>query len=136
MARDVIGDRHVVYKDIPVIAEAHAAEILKKEKTANKILFCDTDLITTKIYSRHYFNKVPDFPLWIENANKYDLYLFCDIDVPWVSDPQRDAPHLREELKSWFLEELERTGINFCLINGSWEDRFIKACDAVKSIYR
>ena len=136
MARDILGSRHVVYDDISVIARVHALEILKKEEAANKILFCDTDLTTTKIYSEHYFNKVPDFPLWIENANKYALYLFCDIDVPWINDSQRDSPHLREEHKAWFLKELKNNGTSFYLINGTWENRFIKACYAVKSIYK
>jgi len=135
VARDILGDRHVIYEDIPFIAKAHAEGILKKEKTANKILFCDTDIITTKIYSKHYFNKVPDFDQWIYEANTFDHYLFCDIDVPWVEDPQRDAGHLREKFRAWFINELDTRNINYTIIEGDWESRFKKAVTQIQNIW-
>ena len=132
VARDIIGDEPVVYDHIPVIAEAHANEILKQEKVSNRILFVDSDIITTRIYSEFYFQKVPEFPEWIEEVNQYDMYLFFEIDTPWVDDPQRDSEHLREEHRAWFQKELDDRGIPFTLISGGWEERFIKCREAIE----
>jgi HTH-type transcriptional regulator, transcriptional repressor of NAD biosynthesis genes len=133
MAREVLGDRHVVYEDIPRIAEFHAGEILTQERRSDRLLFCDTDLITTKIYSRHYFGRVPEFPLWVKEANRYDLYLFLEIDTPWVEDPQRDLGHRRREFRRIFMEELEKREIPFALIWGGWDERFLRAREAVET---
>jgi len=133
MARELLGDRHVVYDDIAVIAEEQAKAIQEQEANAQQLLFCDTDLITTCIYSSHYFHKVPEFPAWVEAAHNYALYLFCDIDVAWVPDPQRDLGHMREYFREWFLRELEVRRLPFMIIDGSWETRLAKAVAALKA---
>jgi HTH-type transcriptional repressor of NAD biosynthesis genes len=136
MAREVLGERHVVYEDIPRIAEFHAGEILMKEKKAERLLFCDTDLITTEIYSRHYFGRVPEFPRWVEEANRYDIYLFLEIDTPWVEDPQRDLGHRRREFRNIFMRELTKREIPFTLISGNWDERFLKAREAIETRWK
>ena len=52
-------------------------------KKANKILFCDTDLLETKVYSETYYNGFCD-PVLEKYAleNKYDLYILTDVDIP------------------------------------------------------
>ena len=133
IARELLGERRVVYEDIAVIAEKHARALLEQEERAEQLLFCDTDLITTCIYSSHYFNKVPEFPAWIKAVHHYDLYLFCDIDVPWVPDPQRDLGHMRKYFRERFLRELEQKQLPYMIINGSWQERFSLAVDTIKS---
>ena len=60
-------------------------------KKTDKIVFCDTDLLTTATYSKLYFNNYCD-PLLdkYSKLNYYDLYLLMDIDIPWVKDDLRD----------------------------------------------
>ena len=48
-------------------------------------MLLDTDLVSTVVYSRHYYG---DCPAWIEAAavrRLADLYLLHDIDVPWTA---------------------------------------------------
>ena len=130
MVHDVLGERDIKFEDIPLIAMAHAAEILKLQKTANKVLFCDTDFITAKIFSKHYFNKVPEFPEWSEKANKFDLYLFYE-DKPGGKPAEGG---LKYQHRDWFFSEMEEAGINYYLINGSEEDKFLKSCNAVRQL--
>src|SRR5580704_11855792 len=54
--------------------------------SANKVLFCDTDFITTQIYSGWYLNTIPDKLLEWERKTNYALYFLMDIDTPWVAD--------------------------------------------------
>jgi HTH-type transcriptional regulator, transcriptional repressor of NAD biosynthesis genes len=98
---------------------------------AKGILVLDTDLVSTTVYARHYYGRCPE---WIERAahdRRADLYLLCDIDVPWVADPQRDRPHLREHLHELFVSALESLGARSVLISGSWDDRHAMAVAAV-----
>lgn len=139
LARAVLGDRGVdelVYSDIIEIAKAHAKAILEMEKREQKLLFCDTDLITTKIYSDVYFNKVPEFPEWVKAANKFDFYLFCDTDVPWVKDIHRNLGHVRKKLRDRFEDELLKNEIKYKIISGSWENRFNAAVEAINSMWK
>lgn len=132
MAVVYLGERHVVYEDIEKIYVLQAEEVLKKSKTTEKILFCDTDLFTTKIYSEHYFGKYPKIPKWVEATHNYDHYLFCDIDVPWVPHVQRDSQNFREVHRRQFMKELTDRNIDFTLITGDWDNRFQTAVGALK----
>jgi len=136
MAREYLNDHKVVYEDIPVIAEIHANAILDNENKSERIMFVDTDIITTQIFSKFYFDKVPDFPPWVWNANKFDLYLFLETDTPWVDDPQRDTKDCRKEHRIWFQKELDDRNIPFTLISGSWDERFKKSCKTIENKWK
>ena len=59
---------------------------------ANKYLFCDTNLMVTKVFSEVYYNFCD--PLLDQAAleHEYDLFFLTDIDVPWEKDDIRDSP--------------------------------------------
>ena len=103
-------------------------------KKANKILFCDTELIVTKIWSEvKYVNCDP----WILQKiieNRYDLFLLCNIDLPWEADPQREHPHMREKLFSLYHEELTRRGFPFKVVSGLGKERLMNAIGAINPV--
>ena len=88
----------------------------------------DTDLVSTAVYSRHYYG---DCPAWIEDEARRrlaDLYLLHHVDVTWVADGlQREQPERREELFARFRATLERLDAALAEIEGSWEDRRSRA---------
>ena len=91
------------------------------------LLFCDTDLITIKIWSEFKYGKVSERLLeWI-NSREYDLYLLCRPDVPWIPDPLRENPHNRDLLFDLHVEELNRLGKVFEIIEGNWDQRTANA---------
>ena len=95
-------------------------------------VFLDTDLVSTVVYARHYYGSCPP---WIETAawNRLgDLYLLCDIDVPWIADGVRDVPHQRAHMHALFAEELASLGARVVTVRGSWEERFQIGIDAVE----
>jgi HTH-type transcriptional regulator, transcriptional repressor of NAD biosynthesis genes len=123
VAREMLITNNFTVEDIIRIGHAQTERILALTKSANKILFCDTDLITTQIYSRHYLNVVPDVLYDLEKQIVYDRYFFFDIDVPWIADGLRDLGDRREEMKTIFESELHRRNIDFVLVHGSQEQR-------------
>jgi nicotinamide riboside kinase len=89
-----------------------------------RFLILDTDLISTVVYSRHYYGRCPE---WIEaeaRKRKADLYLLTDIDVPWTADGVRDSAAARAALHGQFANALAMFGANFVTVNGDWEQRW------------
>jgi len=123
VARELITSNNFTIEDIERIGRAHARRIAEKSSVANKILFCDTDVITTQIYSRHYLGVVPEILYFLETRTSYDQYFLFDIDVPWVADGLRDLGEYRENMMTLFREELVKRNITFKLIKGSYEER-------------
>lgn len=124
MARVLFPDRMPSLEaEMQVIAESHAREINRMAPMADRVLFVDTDHLTTKIYWQDMFGRTPRFEPWIAEANRHDLYLLLDIDVPWVADPLRESGHLREDHRRRFRDELDRAGVEYVVISGGWAER-------------
>ena len=96
------------------------------------VLVQDTDLLSSIVYSRHYFG---DCPAWIEETFRRrvpDLYLLADIDVPWVADDsQRDRPDRRGEMQALFRDALVARGLTFADVRGTLDKRLAIARSAV-----
>jgi HTH-type transcriptional repressor of NAD biosynthesis genes len=123
VARELITTNDFTGDDIIRIGIAHDQRITEKLKTANKLLFCDTDAITTQIYSQHYLKIIPPLLYELENKTRFDLYFLMDIDVPWIADGLRDLGDQREKMLAIFREALEVRKIKYVLVSGSWEQR-------------
>jgi len=111
--------------DLLEIAKGQYSWELAYARDAKRILFCDTDLITTQIYSREYLKVVPPVLYEFEKMVAYDLYFLFDIDVPWVSDGVRDlgSEENRKRMYAIFKDELDRRKINYITVQGNWEER-------------
>ncbi len=126
--------RPLTADDVEEIARGQIESEGDAEFDAKRLLILDTDLLSTLIYGEHYYGHAPE---WIEDARaEYpaDLYLLCDIDVPWTPDRVRDRGRLREEMHALFADSVRRTGDPAVLIRGDWDERFRAAVEAVDSL--
>ena len=123
VAREIVRSNDFTIDDIIKIGYAQTERVLEKEKTAYKILFCDTDLITTQIYCRQYLGVVPDVLYELEKRITYDQYFLFDIDVPWVADGMRDLSDNRQEMFNVFKHQLEVRDIKYKLVSGTYKQR-------------
>ncbi|MDP4282549.1 MAG: ATP-binding protein [Bacteroidota bacterium] len=105
-------------EDILVIAQNQILNEHTLEKQANQIIFCDTELIVTKIWSEVKYSSCDPWILKTILENPYDLYLLCNIDIPWVDDPQREHPQMREYLFNLYFRELTDRKVSFAIVNG------------------
>lgn len=135
-ARDLIDTQNweLVYNDIEIITRWHQASQHSLEKLSNKVIFVDTDIITTKIWSKILFKKCPEFIKKASKKPKYDLYLLLDVDVPWVPDIQRYLPDKRQWLFNLFKKELDKIWANYVIISWSWEERLNKSIKEVSRL--
>lgn len=122
--------------DMIPIALGQMKEENKAIQNANKLVFMDTNLLTTKVYSDVYYGSCENV---IEQAalnHSYDFYLLTDIDVPWEADDLRDKPEEREEMFFAFENELKTIGAPFQKISGSETERFEKAVQLIDTLIR
>ncbi len=134
VARDLITSNDFTVDDIIRIGHAQTERVKEKLKTANKFLFCDTDLITTQIYSKKYLGVVPEILLELEKEIRYDKYFLFDIDVPWIADGLRDLSNQREEMLEIFENELTKRNIQFIRVKGDWKEREKTIKSAIDSL--
>lgn len=102
----------------------------------SELLVQDTDLLSTVVYCRHYFGRCPD---WIEaaaSARRPDLYLLCEIDVPWIADGVRDRGDRREEMQTLFRDEVRASGVRSVALTGDEAARLAVAAAAIDSLVR
>jgi NadR type nicotinamide-nucleotide adenylyltransferase len=114
-------------KDLVKIATGQIQAEDEAELSANKFLFCDTELTVIKIWSLHKFGKADPFIISEDRKRSYDFYLLLDIDLPWEYDPQREHPEKRKYFFDWFEEELKAKGVDYKIIKGNQEKRFQNA---------
>jgi NadR type nicotinamide-nucleotide adenylyltransferase len=122
--------------DVEPIARGEIAAIDAALPAARHLLVLDTDLVSTVVYANHYYGSCP---AWIEREARRrlgDLYLLCDVDVPWVPAPFRDRPHHRAEMHGLFADRLASLGARVELIHGSWDERWEIARRAVRRLLR
>ena len=105
-----------------------------KASIKNSIIFCDTDLLTTKVYSDIYFNHCDPLLKKYALLNHYDLYLLMNIDVPWVKDDLRDKPNERKEMFNFFMNALIENDKKFELISGNFDERKQKAIKSIENL--
>ncbi len=102
---------------------------------ANKILFCDTDLIVTQVWSEVYFKgKCQPWIFWADHARRYDLFLLCAPDIPWVNDGLREFEGQRQWMFERLQQELESRGLRYEIIQGDFARRTEVAIHAVENL--
>jgi NadR type nicotinamide-nucleotide adenylyltransferase len=125
----------LVYADVEPIARAAIVAEEEAAPRAHGLLILDTDLLSTVVYSRHYYGYCPP---WVEAAareRRGHLYLLHHPDVPWVPDGlQRDIPDRREHMHALFREALDERGARCVDIRGGWEERRARARRAIDAL--
>ena len=106
-----------------------------KIKKSSKLIFCDTNILTTIAWSKTHFNEFCD--PWIQRKAKtlkYDYYLILNTDIPWVKDDLRDRPKDREKMFIAHKKELDYASVDYDIINGSdFQKRLCAAIDYIKN---
>jgi NadR type nicotinamide-nucleotide adenylyltransferase len=120
-------------KDIEAIARGQQAAEERDARRAHKLLFCDTDLLITTLWSRHFFGECP---AWIEAAARaahYDLTLLLTPEVAWVKDEQRVGQEFSRDFYQNLRRQLISFGRDFTEIKGNdYDARLRDAIAAVK----
>ena len=123
--------------DVGPIAREHIAladvAAARARTRGASLLVLDTDLLSTVVYARHYYGAAPRWVERAERERRADLYLLCEVDVPWIPDGIRDRPENREEMFALFERAIASRRANVVRVRGGWEERWETARDAVRT---
>lgn len=83
----------------------------------------------TAVYSAVYFDDLSLMADAVEDARRYDLLAWCDMDIPWEPDgSQRDGPGFRLAahtiLANHLVPRIRETGIDVVEVAGSVDERW------------
>src|SRR6185503_16257647 len=101
---------------------------------ARSLVLQDTDLLSTVVYCDHYFGKCPPWIVEKARERRPDLYLLCEIDLPWIADGVRDRGHMRSEMQELFRDAAMASGAPVAIIRGEGNERLERAVDAVDAL--
>ncbi|HEX4850300.1 MAG TPA: AAA family ATPase [Puia sp.] len=127
-------DLLTVAKGQIALEEAYTSMSLKDQKNHGPLLFIDTDMYVMKVWCEFVFNKCHQFILDQIASRKYDLYLLCNTDLPWVADELREYPDLetREKLFHIYKDILVNQDTAWVEIRGDYDERLNIGIDAVR----
>jgi HTH-type transcriptional repressor of NAD biosynthesis genes len=111
-----------------------ASEDAMAREAKNGVLFCDSDLVTSIIWSGRLVGEVPEWLRLEADKRHYDLYLLTHYDVPWVDDVHRYIPKESPAFFDRCVLELESRERNFVEIKGGWDERLELAVKAVQAM--
>jgi NadR type nicotinamide-nucleotide adenylyltransferase len=99
----------------------------------SQFLFIDTDMYVMKVWCEFVFGKCHQWILDQAAERKYDLYLLCNTDLPWVKDELREYPDLptRDKLYHTYKDIMVNQTVPWADVSGTDEDRLNKAIAAV-----
>ncbi len=107
-----------------------------EKKFNNKIIFCDTDLLTIKIWSEYKFGICDKQITQNIKSRKLEnyFYLLCRPDIDWVYDPQRENQFDRNNLFNLYKKQLDDFGFNYFIIEK--DNRLNKAIKKINNILK
>lgn len=128
-------DLLTIAKGQVALEEKYAAAFPKKY-APNSPLFIDTDLYVMKVWCEFVFQQCHQWILDNIVTRRYDLYLLCNIDLPWVKDELREYPDLlsRQQLYHIYKDIMINQAVPWVDISGNYEERFQRAQKAVKNL--
>ncbi len=101
---------------------------------ANQYLFCDTNLLVTKVFSELYYGSCDPILATAAQNHNYDLVFLTDVDFPWEKDDLRDKPENRQETLAVYEQALKENNKPYIKISGNKEERLTKAIQIIKDL--
>ena len=95
-------------------------------------LVLDTDLVSTMVYSQHYYGHTPGWVVTEARRRLGDLYLLAGVDLAWSADAVRDRPHERAELHTHFETTLRQLGALWVPVHSTGPRRLEHAMAAIR----
>lgn len=129
------GANGLIDGDLQRIAKGHKLLTKAARKIANRVLVCDTDPLMTAVWSQMLLGSRS---VAIQDVGPpADLYLLCDIDIPWQDDGTRyfEAQEDRKRFYALCEQELDDRGLRYVKISGDIDHRVMMSTAAIAGLF-
>lgn len=136
--RDLFGDEDLlVFEDYGTIAARRYDMEKAAERTANRVLFCDTGAMSTNYFCLMYHGRENPLVTAYAELEQYDLIIYLTDDVEFVHDGLRkntDRAFTRNLFERMLFNYAERKGSKVVQISGNYHERLNAAIVAVDEL--
>ncbi|HTB26844.1 MAG TPA: ATP-binding protein [Puia sp.] len=129
--------RPYTYDDLLIIARGQLEQEDRiTASSKSPLVFIDTDMYVMKVWCEYVFGKCHSFILDEIVKRKYDVYLLCNTDLPWVADELREYPDLesRERLYHMYKDLMVNQSTPWFDIKGDYEQRLSNAISFINVV--
>jgi len=120
--------------DLEIIAQKQMALEEAYLKKANRFLFCDTGLITLKIWAELEFKECPKSIKDLMAKNHCDYFLITNNEVEWQKDEQRQNKFNRGLIFDLNEKEVLISTVPYSIIKGLNEKRILNAIQCIEHV--
>ena len=108
----------------------------KTTTASTPLLIMDTEMYVMKVWSEFVFQKCHHWIIDQAAARQYDLFLLCNIDLPWSYDVLREYPNPepRQQLFRMYHDILVNQSVPWTIITGEYDQRLSLAIAAINRI--
>ena len=126
------SDRPIQIEDLNTIMKGQIDYENTACEKSPRLVIHDTNLLSNVVYAEHYFKQTPRELASALSGTQYNLYLFCQNDIPWKEDgAQRDSLEARDQIHQAFEQMLEESSVPVVQIKGTPENRFYQAINSI-----
>lgn len=122
--------------DIANIVAGHQASVEAARLIGKQLIIEDTDPLMSMVWSDMLTGSHDP---WFDSFDNYpDLYILCDIDIPWVDDGTRYFKD-QEQRQMFFnlcVSTLEDRGVPYIIVSGNEYQRLSKAVFAIEDKFK
>jgi NadR type nicotinamide-nucleotide adenylyltransferase len=104
---------------------------------ATNFCFIDTDMFVMKVWCEVVFEKCHTWILNQAALRQYDLYLVCDVDLPWIPDGLREYPNIemRRKLFKTYKDIAINSNTIWAVISGTDIQRLQLAISIIDTLF-
>ena len=126
------GEGYVYSREDVLNIARKTSELLNKAfKSNSDALLVDTDFYVLDIWWRERFGESNEEIAMMKETYDFDLYLVCQPDFPWESDPLRENAEDRDRLFAIYMEDLFNDGKTVEVVSGTGEERMQQVLDKI-----
>ena len=129
-------ERRLTLAQLEEIAIGHLQREEEMLLRVHRILFTDTNALTTRMFSRYYngASTVGLEALADRCASRYDVVFLCEDDIPYEDDPDRSGEANRTEFQKRIRADLASRKIPFFILRGDLETRVREVGKVLKRV--
>ncbi len=102
---------------------------------AGPLFFCDTDAMTTALWHERYQGHSSSAVDAIGHSRRYDLFVLCDIDIPWEQDEIRLGAETRSAMHARFIDVLSHDRDEpWVHVSGTVDQRMATVAGAIENL--
>lgn len=131
------ADGQLTAPQLVELAENHIRNEEGVYLSSNGIAFVDTNAFITRLFCEHYGLTVPEEldAMVAQEKNRYDLFIVCDTDIPFVQDGTRNDDGLRRAFQRKIIDHLNWSGIPYHVVSGTPDERLATMTAIIGSTY-